>query len=66
MDLPGPLQLFLSDLDPGTKLLVKGPFGPKIYIFCNFFLCAWNIYNWSHYMGVYGLGWTPAIIFETI
>ena len=32
-------------------------------IFC---LCAWNIFNWSHYMGVYGLAWTPTFIFETI
>ena len=34
--------------------------------YCHFCLCAWNIFNWSHYMGVYGLAWTPAIIFETI
>ena len=27
MDLPGPLQPFLSDLDPGTKFF--GPFSPK-------------------------------------
>ena len=34
--------------------------------YCHFCLCPWNIFNWSHYMGVYGLAWTPAFIFETI
>lgn len=34
--------------------------------FCHFYLCAWNIFNWSNNMGVYGLAWTPAIKFETI
>ena len=34
--------------------------------YCHFCLCAWNIFNWYHNMGVNGLAWTPAIIFETI
>ena len=38
----------------------------NVSFFCHFCLCAWNIFNWSNYMGVYELAWTPAIIFETI
>ena len=50
-----------STFDVGQK---KKPM--TLAFFCHFCLCAWNIFNWSHYMGVYGLPWTPAIIFETI
>ena len=38
----------------------------NVSFFCHFCLCAWNIFNWCHYMAVYGLAQTPAIIFETI
>ena len=55
MEFPGPLQSFLSDLDPRTKFLVQGPFGPLSKI-CNFL-------TKPHNMGVYGLAWTPATSF---
>ena len=47
-----------DNLNPGAKFWVQGPFGPK-FKNCNFLTKPYN-------MGVYGLAWTPAIIFETI
>ena len=45
-------------MDPGAKFWVHGLFGPK-FKKCNFLIKPYN-------MGVYGLAWTPAFIFETI
>ena len=53
-----------STVDVGQKKEEKNPVTLAFY--CHFCLCPWNIFNWSHYMGVYGLAWTPAFIFETI
>ena len=38
----------------------------QVAFYCHFCFCAWNIFNWSQDMGVYGLAWTPAFIFDTI
>ena len=48
----------LSDLDPGTKFLVQGPFDP-IFKNCNFHTKLDNF-------GFYELAWTPATIFKVI
>ena len=58
MDLPGPQHSFLRQFGPQTKFWVQGPFGPE-FKDCNFLTKPYN-------MGVYGLAWTPAFIFETI
>ena len=47
-----------DNLDPGAKFWVQGPFGPKLEN-CYFPTKPYN-------MGVYGLAWTSAFIFETI
>ena len=55
-----------STVDVGQKKRGKRKKTLTLAFYCHFCLCAWNIFNWSHYMGVYGLAWTPAFIFETI
>merc|ERR1711989_80061 len=54
----------MSTVDVGQKKEEK--YSVTLAFYYHFCLCPWNIFNWSHYMGVYGLAWTPAFIFETI
>ena len=42
-----------STFDVGQKKKKKK--GETLAFYCHFCLCAWNIFNWSYYMGIYGL-----------